>query len=830
MSLPHATKEVAEHPSKNSVVDPVNKQQQAADVDRKLRFFGVVQALRESRLPTNSQIDRMISYALDNSPVDTSALSPDGQQLISDMRDILETMRLMVRDKNADELFQNFIWHTRQADLSKAKKDPSELVPVDQEKAKADGQQAVQHLRTILSLILTNSEVRKLISDFGVIGRDLLARGAGKVADVARPDQERLRMVDDSAPRDEFVSEGGRTVGPNETPVLEARIPGTDTTAAQHPREPLGNGSTVKKGNGETLNGAEAMDQAQQKKDEMTERAKNEAGAQKEDFGNAVGEDPIPSDAEDVQVKKQGIFGKLRDMRDNMTDKIPDEHKDRANEHYDRAKHFLTEEYFPQERRDQFIYRLKKVLIECQKHKDYQESMEWLLNFIEEYASHGQTIVEQGKDSHQQLTSDDSLQLAVHELRTLLERFANGMSLDVIGDAIRALYNDAQQDEELRDWFRQCDAYARRVLLDPGFVLEPKCNEEANRLLDSGHRFYDDKYKQHFDNLFSSMGDFFRAMGEDPLNKRFGQDWARLTKDLLFDSEGDLKFKPELWMDIRKVILPSIIDRVGYVPIPRVEYTDDSLDLVIENLALSGRNLFPNIVSMEAHNYMKFSPYNAIADDSHHEFTLTFSQIQADMRDVAFYFKKKTGFPKLSDSGLADVLLGGEGLTITAQVISAGPDRSSVFKVKNVHVKVGGLKFSIRDSKHDTLYKTLRPLATGLVKRQLQKAIADAVTTGLEYIDGQLVGVRDRMAEAKASEDKSRTQVLQEMFQRNKDEAQSVKSKTDHKTGQFKVVSKRDSAILPQAGHPAGWVNRTQERAEAAVQGEDWRSAAFDIV
>ena len=43
----------------------------------------------------------------------------------------------------------------------------------------------------------------------------------------------------------------------------------------------------------------------------------------------------------------------------------------------------------------------------------------------------------------------------------------------------------------------------------------------------------------------------------------FGEDWARLTKDLLFDSEGSLKFKPELWMDIRKVILPSIIDQVG---------------------------------------------------------------------------------------------------------------------------------------------------------------------------------------------------------------------------------------------------------------------------
>ena len=95
-------------------------------------------------------------------------------------------------------------------------------------------------------------------------------------------------------------------------------------------------------------------------------------------------------------------------------------------------------------------------------------------------------------------------------------------------------------------------------------------------------------------------------------SRRFGEDWARLTRDLLFDSEGSLKFKPELWLDIRKVILPSIIDQVGYVPIPRIEYTDEALDLVIENLALSGRNLFPNLVSMEAHNYVRFSPYNAI--------------------------------------------------------------------------------------------------------------------------------------------------------------------------------------------------------------------------
>ena len=67
---------------------------------------------------------------------------------------------------------------------------------------------------------------------------------------------------------------------------------------------------------------------------------------------------------------------------------------------------------------------------------------------------------------------------------------------------------------------------------------------------------------------------------------------------------------------------------------------------------------------MEAHNFIKFSPYDAITDDYNHHMTLSLHQMQADMRDVAFYYRKKTGI-KISDSGLADVLLGGEGLNVS---------------------------------------------------------------------------------------------------------------------------------------------------------------------
>lgn len=77
-------------------------------------------------------------------------------------------------------------------------------------------------------------------------------------------------------------------------------------------------------------------------------------------------------------------------------------------------------------------------------------------------------------------------------------------------------------------------------------------------------------------------------MGDHPLKKCFGEHWARLTRDLLFDSEGSLNFKADLLDDVRKVVVPTLVDEAGYIAIPRIEYTDDKLDLVVENLTLSG--------------------------------------------------------------------------------------------------------------------------------------------------------------------------------------------------------------------------------------------------
>ena len=55
------------------------------------------------------------------------------------------------------------------------------------------------------------------------------------------------------------------------------------------------------------------------------------------------------------------------------------------------------------------------------------------------------------------------MELAIAELRTLLEHFANNKLMDIVVDAVNALIDDTRRDQSLREWFKSIDAFIRKV-------------------------------------------------------------------------------------------------------------------------------------------------------------------------------------------------------------------------------------------------------------------------------------------------------------------------------------------------------------------------------
>ena len=189
-----------------------------------------------------------------------------------------------------------------------------------------------------------------------------------------------------------------------------------------------------------------------------------------------------------------------------------------------RADRADIKEKVPEERRDQFIYRLKKVIVEQQSHRDYQEAVEYFFNMAEQYKvrrwteselttqGHAKNASDQGVGNVQAVRSDPAVAQAELELRTLLERFANNKSMQPILDAVNQIYVDAQNDEELKRWFKRADSYLRRVLQEPGYVMKDECDREGRALRDDGQSFFSDKYRGHREELFNSIKDFTLAV------------------------------------------------------------------------------------------------------------------------------------------------------------------------------------------------------------------------------------------------------------------------------------------------------------------------------
>lgn len=86
-------------------------------------------------------------------------LSTEGKALVADVRDIVTQAKNLLLSKNEGNLLQDFIWQTTQFDPSVVS---TPNAPLDKDTAKQHGNKALEGLRTLGTLIITNGQFRKL--------------------------------------------------------------------------------------------------------------------------------------------------------------------------------------------------------------------------------------------------------------------------------------------------------------------------------------------------------------------------------------------------------------------------------------------------------------------------------------------------------------------------------------------------------------------------------------------------------------------------------------------------------------------------------------------
>ncbi|KAL9534268.1 hypothetical protein SMMN14_02241 [Sphaerulina musiva] len=794
-----------------SVNVPTDPKVKEKDINAKLQLYGIYSAFAKGKAPTNQQIDVAMNSALSWKALQSppTKLSQDGQVLVHDLRDVIEKAKLLLLTKNEGDLIQDFIWQTQGIGAGNAS---TPGAPIDKETAQQHGQQALEGLRTLGQLIITNGQFRKLLSDSVVLFRDMAGDAAQNAASAINPDEQRLNQIDEPAEDNTWHEAPDLSTGNIKNQVKSA-MPMSKSEAKGHAKDVAGDATQAAHPAG-SRDPADAADLARQEQ---------QTGVQT----GIDGKQGAKAAADRTQQKAQKTW-----------DEMDENDKQQVREYRQKTKEYFQKKV-PKERREQTIYRLKKMIVEIQGHQDYQQAVDTLLRLAEEYTGHTKDVAAQTTGAVKGAHSQDTLKTAEANLRTLLERFANNTSFDDLFDSINQIYRDADKDPELKGFFRKLDAFIRRCLKEQGYILQDESNEEWNKLYDHGDFLLRDRYRDHTNRVADETKFLAGQFEEDRQNKEFAASMEKLFKDLGNDSEGKAEFKPHLIKDLTEVIIPGFFENVRYVPIPRIEVSDPQIDAIVENLVLEGDNLAPNMFEFGSDNYWRWGR-KGFQSKNKNKVMLAVSGIQMDLKDVAYYVKKKQGFPSITDKGLLDIFLGGTGLSFKVAMETADKkDRSHFFKINTINVDVKNVNIKVKQSNHKLLFSLFKPVLLKVLRPVIQKVIEKQVRDSVGKLDAFLYQVKQEVdratEEAKNNPDPEHLQSIyqkyfnafQAQMQKGQKKKEAAKERT--KDTNVNVAMTQNDSIFKNISLPGGISTKATEYQQLAAKGEKWESPVFSI-
>ncbi|KAJ3523093.1 hypothetical protein NMY22_g11602 [Coprinellus aureogranulatus] len=421
------------------------------------------------RLLSNGRIDEN----LPTSSTTPSSAGPsshlEARNLVRDRRDIIKLPDFLARRGNADDLFKNFISHTQAVDthssmaqLRRVRKDPRPVqhlptlsTPSSSTTPKSVHSFPISPSSAAIYSPLERPRLRprtlllnmKCVRSTKVLPPTRSSPKAIDPSDLTRPQCSSGNFAFPVSRRVSLAWTASTTLGLCSIP----RTTATSRSALSRIRRYTQYHQVRQQGLGAATSQALDISEEQRERvqglaNQVKERAKEEAL----EFKHADEE----GDEETKEAKKQDVWVHFGGMKESVVDifhkRVTEKHGNKANEHFESSERFFTKESS-----------LKSVVVvECQKHNDYQQSMTWLLDALREYFDHPAPPRRTSLAPTSTLPPRTTTSNRHSRTPYLLECFSNNTSVDFIFDTINVL-------SEFREGLKDVNTYVHRILFEP---------------------------------------------------------------------------------------------------------------------------------------------------------------------------------------------------------------------------------------------------------------------------------------------------------------------------------------------------------------------------
>lgn len=488
-----------------------------------------------------------------------------------------------------------------------------------------------------------------------------------------------------------------------------------------------------------------------------------------------VGEELKPSEARANAVKgagkDEGRKPSSEDLRQEASE-VADIAGEGVSRTGKQAADKLKEHLTPQTK-ETLIYRLKQAVSDLRQQSDYSDSISQLTQLVQRYAKSYATAAEEASAAAEEdVGANADLKQGMQQFWALAQSIGHPEEWKLLEQKFHAVVKHANKDPEFENLMKDFGHTLQEMLTDPNFF--DSVNEKTDELKKKAKNITSNtSLGEDMVAFLIQVDRTIQSVSEDPMVSKLSETTTKIYKDAV----GGLSDKKnELPTDIAQVFFPILLRYVQYIPILRLEMAAPELDLLVENLILEpGRTV----------NYSSFLPYRAhittrndidivkkhakrTATDIKTAFTVTVLGLNISSSEFGYWLRTHAGLFRLKDEGVASFYLDRRGLDISLDV-EVGRDRlEHIFTLRGVRVVIHKLDYKIHRSKWRFLLWLTKPFLKHLVRRVLEKKIAEQIVAAANALNRELIFARERLRAARIANPKDLASFVRAVLARMK--------------------------------------------------------------
>lgn len=487
------------------------------------------------------------------------------------------------------------------------------------------------------------------------------------------------------------------------------------------------------------------------------------------------------------------------------------------------------------EQSDTLLYRLKQTVLNLRKRTDYQDSVSTLAKLLQRsavaYSRAADAAISTAKDD---VHTNPALDRAIKNFWLLISSFGDKAQWEQLKQDLEKLMEHANNDPEFEAFMLDVGNSVQKMLTDPDFFdhAQDKIDELQEKSSKLGS---ESDFRTDFDKFLKQAQLTLQSVAEDRDISQLRMTTARLFNTL---SPEHRIANPDLLTDAINIFLPLLIRSIQYVPIPRVEVSVPEMDLLLENLVLEpGRSVnatsfLPYRMLVSTQNDLEIRKTHSKKTVSRMKslITVAINGLSVSAHDLGFWIRGHAGLIRFADEGIASFALDERGIDITLD-LEVGRERlEQILTLRAVKVHIHKLDYQLRKSKLSWLGWLFKPFLKHLVRRSLEKKLAESIADMLHAANRELLYARERLRATRIADPQDLLTFVKAVAARlTPEEDPDVYTRVGvdaPKTGVFKNVYTPGSIVKL-------WHEEAMRAEESIEEGEErgggWRNEIFDV-